>query len=113
MLLITYITFEVVVRSQNRLMHRGFNTNLNLQRVLAVLGSVATGTVAYTAQFYVFKWIDHWVDGSEPPFLQHMVMAALIGLVFSVIFAFIQLGISWKQQYFEVQLENERFKSEI
>lgn len=113
MLLITYLTFELVVIVQNRLMQKKLVAHLNGQRALAVLGSVLAGTAAYTAQFYVFKWMDHWVDGSEPPYLQHMVMAALIGLVFSVIFAFIQLGISWKEQYFESQLENERFKGEI
>jgi LytS/YehU family sensor histidine kinase len=42
-----------------------------------------------------------------------MVMAVLIGLVLSVIFAFIQLGVNWRQQYFKSELENERFKSEI
>ncbi len=113
MLLITYLTFEAVVRCQNKLMERSLTKSLNWQRFFAVLGSVIAGIIAFTAQFYVFKWIDHWVDGSEPPYLQHMVMAALIGLVYAVIFAFIQLGISWKQRYFESQLENERFKSEI
>lgn len=112
-LLITCITFEVVVRWQNRLMKKKLSANHNLQRALAVLGSVMAGTVAYSVQFYGFKWVDHWVDGSEAPLLQHMVMAALIGVVYSVVFAMVQLGISWKQQYFESQLENEQFKSEI
>ncbi len=113
LLLITYVTFESVVRSQNKLMQRRLAKGPGLQRVLAVLGSVVVGMVVYMVLFYGFKWIDHWVDGSEPPYPQHMVMAALVGLVYAVIFAFIQLGINWRQQYFESQLENERFKSEI
>lgn len=113
LLMITYATFEAVIRSQNKLMKRRLADSLSLQRVLAVAGSVVVGVLVYTILFYGFKWIDHWVDGSEPPYPQHMVMAALVGLVYAVIFAFIQLGINWRQQYFESQLENERFKSEI
>ena len=112
-LLMTYFTFEVVSRVQRWLSTRDLVGHESLNMVLSMLAAILAGVLTYTILFYGFKWLDHWVEGSEPPYLQHMLMAALVALIISVVFAFIQLGFNWRSDFFKSQLENERFKGEI
>jgi len=113
LLFITYLTFEVVSRVQRKLSGSGFSTSETLNMIISMLGAIMAGVINYATLFYGFKWLDHWSYGSEPPYLQHMVMAALVGLMMSVVFAFIQLGFNWRSQFLKSQLDNERFKGEI
>ncbi len=111
-LLLIYLTLEVVVYTQKRLTKEFSNSKRNKDLNVTLI-SIAAGTITYFIGFYIFKWIDHLLHGSEPPFLQHMLLALLIGLVLSLIFGFVQLGMNWRGQYYKSQLENELFKNEI
>lgn len=113
LLVMAYVTFEVTSKLQHYLSDKLLLKNERMAVLASMLLAIAAGTLAYSLMFYGFKWIDHWVAHSEPPYTQHMVMAALIGLIMSVIFAFIQLGFNWKSRFYNSQLENERFKREI
>jgi hypothetical protein len=113
LLFITYLTYEVVSRVQQKLSSRNLVRHESLNMVFGMLLAILAGILTYSTLFYGFKWLDHWIDGSEPPFLQHMLMAVLIALILSIIFAFIQLGFNWRGEFYKSQIENERFKGEI
>lgn len=113
LLFMSYLTFEVVSRVQRSLSARALSSNETLNMVMSMLVAILAGVACYCILFYGFKWLDYSLNRSEPPYLQHMTMAALIGLIMSVVFAFIQLGFNWRSQFFRSQIENERFKGEI
>lgn len=113
LLFMTYLTFEVVSRVQHKASTLELSPNETVNMVFSMFLGISAGVVCYTILFYGFKWLDFWLNYSEPPYIQHMLMAALVGLIMSVVFAFIQLGFNWRSDFFKSQLENERFKGEI
>ncbi len=74
---------------------------------------VFVGTLVYSVLFYVFKWLDHFVLGSEPPLLPHMISALLIGLILSLIFGLILWLVTWKDSYYRALIRNEAYKTGI
>lgn len=112
-LFIAFITFEIVAKTQNKIVRLAPLKNSKFNSAASVSISIMTGMVGYSCLFYLFKWVDFFVNRNEVPTVSHMTMAALIGLIISTVFGFIQLGVNWKHQYFAAQLENEQFKNEI
>ncbi len=106
-LFIIYVSFETIRRFQKKIAQQSFS-NAGM-----FLGSIIMGTATYTGLFYCFKWLDHFVLGSEVPMKQHMVLAALTGLAISMILSLILLAFNWKNQHYISHIQNEQFKKEI
>ena len=85
-----------------------------MKRQFLVFGSsVFLGTLSYTILFYFFKWIDHFLFYSEPPLLQHILAAALIGLILSIIFALFFFILHWKDRHYHTYIRNETYRKEL
>jgi len=112
-ILIVYATLEAVRYFQLKFYDTSLFKNKTYSRAFAFLGSIITGTFSFFSLSYLFKWLDHFINGSEVPMFHHMVVSGLIGLVISIIFALIQFAISWKNEYFQTHLEKEQFKKEL
>ncbi|MGB5820573.1 MAG: histidine kinase [Saonia sp.] len=112
--LMAFLSFETVHLVQRKMLQKLVGRNhFFLRQLLVFLSSVLLGTLIYTLLFYGFKWIDHFLFYSEPPFLQHMVAAGLIGLILSIIFGLFLLILHWKDRYYGSYIRNEAFEKEI
>lgn len=113
LILIAYACLETVRFIQLRLYKSSqFSINV-INNVVSFIGSVIAGTIIYSILFYFFKWLDYLVNYSEPPMLQHMISAVIVGTIMSIIFALIHFVIIWEHQYYKTHIENEQFKKEI
>ena len=113
LILMAFICLEAVRAFQMRFYNRSLLHKRKPFYILIFLGSICTGILVYTVLFYFFKWLDHYVNGSEVPMKSHMIAAVLIGAIMSVIFALIQFALNWKNEHYNAQFENETFKKEI
>lgn len=113
LLAMVFVSLEIVRWVQRRMLYRTKGDSSIARQSLVFTYSVLLGTLVYTLLFYFFKWLDHLVFYSEPPMLQHMVSAALIGLILCVIFGLFFLLLHWKDRYYSSYIRNEAFKKEI
>lgn len=113
LLAMVFLSLELVRWVQQRMFHRLRGTTAIQRQALVFICSVFAGTLGYTVLFYFFKWIDHWMFYSEPPMVQHMVAAGVIGLILCIIFALFFLILHWKDRYYNSYIRNEAFKKEI
>ncbi|MDY8136164.1 sensor histidine kinase [Aquimarina sp. 2201CG5-10] len=104
---IMYLCFESIRWFQRKM------TQTSYGNAMMFFLSILVGTIAYSILFYLYKWLDHFVLGSEVPMLQHMVFSALVGLAISSIFSLILQAFNWKNQYYVSHIQNEQFKKEI
>ena len=107
-----FITLEVVRGVQRKMLYKVGQFMVRRQ-LFVFLWSILLGTLSYTLLFYFFKWIDHFIFYSEPPFRQHLVAAALIGLILSIIFALFFLILHWKDLHYHTYIRNESYKKEL
>ncbi len=112
-ILIAYTVFETVDWFQVKVAEKFHFRSHYLKQTFSLLGSIIAGTLCFLVLFYGFKWLDHWYNHSEPPMWSHMILAGIIGLVMSIIFAIILTGINWKNKYFSYQLEHEQSKKDM
>ena len=112
LLCMVFVTLEVVRGVQRRLFFQK-KQFLARRQLLVFVWSALLGTVCYTVLFYFFKWVDHIFFYSEPPLLQHLVAAAVIGLVLSIIFALFFLILHWKDRHYNTYIRNETYKKEL
>ena len=112
LLVMVFITLEVVRGVQRRLLYQQKRFPVGRQ-LLVFAGSVLLGTLSYTVLFYGFKWIDHVFYYSEPPLLQHVLAALLVGLLLSIVFALFFLILHWKDMHYSIYIRNEHYKKEL
>ena len=110
---IGYICLEIVILSQTKLSEWLNLENVAFKNGVSILGSIILGTTTYCILFYFFKWLDYFVNHSEPPMIQHMVSALLVGFVMTTIFALMQLVIVWKNQHYDLYVKTQAYKKEI
>lgn len=113
LLAMVFVSLELVRWVQRSMLNRTKGDISIKRQALVFTYSVLLGTLGYTLLFYFFKWLDHLVFYSEPPMLQHMISAALIGLILCVIFGLFFLLLHWKDRYYSSYIRNESFKKEI
>lgn len=113
LILISYAVFETVHWFQIKVIKGQYFNSTYLKNTVLLFGSILAGTLCFLVLFYGFKWLDYWYNHSEPPMLPHMVLAGIMGLVMSIIFAIILMGINWKSKSYIYQLEHEQFKKDI
>lgn len=113
LLAMVFVSLELVRWVQRRMLYQKKGDVSIKQQALVFTYSVFLGTFGYTLLFYFFKWLDHLMFYSEPPMLQHMISAALIGLILCIIFALFFLLLHWKDRYYGSHIRNEAFKKEI
>ncbi len=113
LVLIAYACLETVRFIQLRLYNLSNFQSHTLNNTISFIVSIIAGTACYTILFYGFKWLDYFVNYSEPPMIQHMVSAVIVGVIMSIIFALIHFIIIWEHQYYKTYIQNEQFKREI
>lgn len=113
LLAMVFVSLEWVRWVQRRMLNRAKGGNSLRWQGVVFTSSVLSGTLVYTILFYFFKWLDHLLFRSEPPLPQHMVAAALIGLILCVIFGLFFLLLHWKDRYYNSYIRNEAYKKEI
>lgn len=113
LLLMAFVCLESIRFTQRSVLTWNFERIPYLKNALAFVAPVLVGTLVYTVLFYFFKWFDHYLLGSEPPFLPHMISAVLIGLLLSLIFGLVLWVVTWKDSYYKAILANEAYKTEI
>ncbi len=113
LLLMAFVCLESIRLTQHGLLRWNFENVSYVKDALAFVVPVLVGTLVYAVLFYCFKWFDHYLLGSEPPLLPHMVSAILIGLVLSLIFGLVLWVVTWKDSYYQAILKNEAYKTEI
>lgn len=113
LVLIAYACLETVRFMQLRL-YKSLKFSIpTLNNAVSFIGSIIAGTVVYIILFYGFKWLDYFVNYSEPPMPHHMVSAVIVGAIMAIIFALIHFIIIWEHQYYNAHIQNEQFKKEI
>ncbi|MEM9363207.1 MAG: histidine kinase [Bacteroidota bacterium] len=113
LLLIAYACFESIRLVQGKIVQWNFKSIPYLREASTFIGPVLVGTLTYCVLFYLFKWFDHFFLLSEPPLLQHMVSAGLIGLILSLIFGLILWVVTWRDSFYQEVLKGESYKTEI
>ncbi len=113
LVLMAFVCLESVWHTQRRLFRQKIQRSPYLKNVLAFIIPVLVGTAIYSLCFYLFKWLDHYLLGSEPPLRPHMISAALIGLLLSLIFGLILWMVTWKDAYYQAIIKNESYKARI
>ncbi|GAA4274328.1 histidine kinase [Aquimarina gracilis] len=104
---IIYAVFETLHQLQKKMILR------KASNFWMFTSSALVGTLLFLILFYFYKWLDHFILKSEPPMLQHMVFAVLIGLSLSTVLGLILLTFNWRNQFYISHIQNEEFKKEI
>ncbi|MEM9078290.1 MAG: histidine kinase [Bacteroidota bacterium] len=108
-----YICLESIRVTQRSVLKWNFKSIPFVRDVLSFVLPILTGTLVYCVLFYFFKWFDHYLLGSEPPLLAHMVSAVLVGLVLSLIFGLTFWLVMWKDSYYSAIIKTETHRTEM
>ncbi|HAA17204.1 MAG TPA: hypothetical protein DCE41_38020, partial [Cytophagales bacterium] len=76
LILMGWATWEVIHQFLRRTRTRG---------LWRILWAVGLGVLTFDALYFVLKWVDHWVLGSEPPLLFHMLFSTVMGGLVSAV----------------------------
>ncbi len=113
LVLMAFVCMESIRLSQSMISKWHVGNILFVKNILVFVVPVLVGTLVYCVLFYFFKWFDHYLLGSEPPLIPHMVSALLIGLIFSLIFGLIFWVVTWKDSYYKAIIKTETYKTEV
>nr|WP_298995913.1 histidine kinase [uncultured Allomuricauda sp.] len=108
-----FVCLESIRVTQRSVLKWNFKSIPFVKDVLSFVLPILTGTLVYCVLFYFFKWFDHYLLGSEPPLLAHIVSAVLIGLLLSLIFGLILWLVTWKDSYYSAIIKTENYKTEM
>lgn len=110
LLLIIYLSWEVIILYQNKTNLWSNNKYGIWTYPILIFVSTLVGTAFFLGGFYIFKWVDYFVNNNEQPSWGHMLMSLLVGAAVSLLFTTISISLNWRNRLIASEMENEGYR---